>query len=547
MAAKEHDHDHSHDHDHAHDHSHDHSHDQGHDHDHGGGDDLPEASVTVQDAGPARKKLIIEIPAERVSAKLSDGFDNLKMEAALPGFRKGRVPMRLLEKRFGTDVRSEVKNQLIGETYSEAVEKHELRVLGEPEIKDIETLELPESGPLSLEIEVEVVPEVTLPDFKGIEVKKPQFEVSDDQVNAEIERIREVYGQFKGVEQAEHGDYITADVTVRAKDAKAEDEPLLSQNGVQMLVPGESRKFKGVVAGIIVEDLGNQLSGKKVGETVTIETTGPARHETEELQEKPVTIELRITGIQRLTPLPVEELMSAMGFEKEEEVRNATRERLQHQMQHQQQQAMHQQVVDALLEKVEMELPEKLSGRQASRILQRRAMEMMYRGASQEDIEQQLAELRASSEEAASRELKLLFILEAVARELDVDVSEQELNGRIYAMAVQQGRRPERMREELAKQGQLDSLYIQLREEKAVSKLLEQATVTEVSADEWAKSQGGEDEGEGAAKKPKKSRSKKTAAEKAEKQEPAEEASADEGEGDKKKGGSKKSKKKSEE
>lgn len=535
MAANEHDHDHSHDHDHAHDHSHDHDH--AHDH---GGDDLPEASVTVQDAGPARKKLVIEIPAERVSAKLADGFDNLQMEAALPGFRKGRVPMRLLEKRFGTDVRTEVKNQLIGETYSEAVEKHELRVLGEPEIKDIETIELPESGPLSLEIEVEVVPEVTLPDFKGIEVKKPTFEVSDDQVAAEIDRIREVYGQFKGVEQAEHGDYITADVTVRAKDAKAEDEPLLSQNGVQMLVPGESRKFKGVVAGVIVEDLGKQLAGKKVGETVTIDATGPARHEVEELQDKPITIDVRITAIQRLQPLPLEELISAMGFEKEEDVRTATRERLEHQSQHQQQQAMHQQVVDALLEKVEMELPEKLSGRQASRILQRRAMEMMYRGATQEDIEQQVAELRASSEEAAARELKLLFILEAVARELEVDVSEQELNGRIYAMAIQQNRRPERMREELHKQGQLDSLYIQLREEKAVSKLLEQATVTEVSAEEWAKSQGGE-EGEAETKKSKKSRAKKAAT----KEEPAEEAAADEGE--KKKSTPKKGKKKSEE
>jgi trigger factor len=142
------------------------------------------------------------------------------------------------------------------------------------------------------------------------------------------------------------------------------------------------------------------------------------------------------------------------------------------------------------MEKVDIELPEGLSERQAGRILQRRASDMIMRGAQQEDIEQQLAELRAASKEMAQQELKTLFILDAVANKLDIEVNDQEVNGRVVQIAMQQGQRPQKVRDEMARNGQLQQLYVQIREEKAIEKILEQAKVTEITATEWDKKQG---------------------------------------------------------
>lgn len=468
---------------------------------------LPEPTITLEDAGPARKKLSIEIPAEAIAAKLGENFDTLRDEAAIPGFRRGHAPQRLLEKRFGAEVRKDVCSQLVGESYTSAIEKHNLRVLGEPQIKDVEDLKLPDDGPLSVEIEVEVVPEVKLPDLKGMEVKKPLFEVTDAQVEKEIARYGEMYGQFKPVAEAQAEDYIGADVTVR----NSEEEVVQEFKGTELLVPGERRNFKGVVAGIVVEDLGKRLEGVKAGETVTLKVTGPERHENEKIAGQEVTLELAVSRVQRLHPMAATELVAAMGLESEEALKEQVRTSLDARAKTEQQHAMQQQVVDQLLERVEMELPERLSTRQAGSILQRRGMDLMQRGASREDIDQNLADLRTASEQQAQSELKRLFVLDAVARELEVEVSEAEVNGRIVQIAAHQGVRPERLREQLAQSGQLDQLYIQLREHKAVAKVLADATVTEVSAEDWRKTQGQDEEGEEAKPKAGKKKSGKKA------------------------------------
>lgn len=476
-----------------------------------------EPTVTITDIGPAKKKLTIEIAAEAIASKIEENFQSLQDEAQLPGFRRGRAPMKLLQKRFGSDVRKEVCSQLIGEGYTTAVESNELRVLGEPDIKDYDKIELPESGPLKFDVEIEVTPEFELPDLKDITVKKPQFEVGDDEVNAELDRYCEMYGQPKPADKIEAEDYVAASVTITAADAKKGDEPLLEQPDATILVTGEKREYKGVVAGMLIPDLGKKLAGKKKGDTVSVEHTGPSGHENEKLRDAKLKIDIRIDKIERLTPMPLTELVETAGFETEDELRTQVRERLEQQAKHAQEQAMAQQVVEVLLDKVDMELPEGLTDRQSSRILQRRASDMMMRGSTQADIEEQLAELRAASQETAARELKSLFILDAVARNLDVEVSDQEVNGRVVQIAMQQGQRPQRLRDEMARSGQLQQLYVQMREEKAIEKIIEDAKVEDISADEWKKLQGEDDDKPKAEKKTtkKKTTKKKTTKKKA--------------------------------
>ena len=438
--------------------------------------------VTIDDAGPARKKITIEIPEARIAESVESSFKDLQGEATLPGFRRGRAPMRLLEKRFGTDVRNEVKSRVVGESFQQVVEENDLKMLGEPEIKDIEKLELPESGSLTVEVEIEVSPEFELPDLKALEVTKTSAEVTKDQVDAEIQRFCEMQGQIETIDgKAKVGDYLVGDVEVKLEDGEIAE----SRRGTNIRVsdPDGPTKGKGQIAGVLIEDLTSRVVGNKAGESVEITATGPARHENEKLREAKLAIELKITSVQRMVSIEMDKLIEMSGFENEEELRDQVKFNLERRATSEAEQKMRQQVTDAILEKIDFDLPEGLSSRQTERVLQRQAMQMMYQGASEQDIEQAQAELRAASEKEAQRELKLFFILNKAAEKFDIDVSEAEINGRVAEMAVQSNRRPEKVRQEMAKSGRLEQLFIQLREEKVIDKLLEDAKVTEVAAE----------------------------------------------------------------
>lgn len=481
-----------HDHDHGHDHDHPHEHDHGHEHVEGGDAatavaDEPrgEQKVTVEDSGPARKVLTIEVPAERVQKKIEESYGKLRDEAVIPGFRRGRAPRRLIEKRFASSVRDEVKGQILSECYTQAVEDEKLDVIGEPDVKDVENIKLPEEGPLTFKVEVEISPDVTLPDFDGIKIDKPVLTVSDEDVNQEIERFRDQFGQVRSLPdaKAQAGDWLRGDVTIVAgENAEATGEPIVHQADAYVKLNGESLNYRGHIVGIVVEDLGKRLEGKGVGENVAISMTGPAGHEDERIKNQPITIHLRIDHVERLEPASLETVIQQAGVESEDDLRKRIREMLENRNTQRQTSQMHEQLSNQLLERVQFELPEGLTGRQAERVLRRRAMEMAYQGVPQPEIEQRVAELRQSSEEEARRQLKQFFILDKAAKQLDVEVSESEVNGRIAALAMQQGRRMEKMRQELARRGDLQYLYLQIREQKTMDKLLEKATVTEVPA-----------------------------------------------------------------
>ena len=449
-------------------------------------EDKPEQSVKVEDVGAGRKKLTIELPESRIAGKIEEAYGRLRDEAVLPGFRRGRAPRRLIERRFGESIRDDVKGQLLSEAYSQAVEDESLDVIGEPDVKDVEQIELPESGPLSFEVEIEVAPEVKLPAFEELKIEKPAAEVTDEAVQAEIDRVRERMGQPRQVEDepVQADDFVIADVKVHAgADAGEDAEVVLEQSGAHVWVAGESREFRGHVAGILVDDLGKRLTGKKVGDEEVISTTGPAGHEDERIKGQPITIRLKITAVERIEPAPVEDLVQQMGLESEDDLRGRAREMLEQRAQQEQSEAMHKQVADQLVEKVELELPEGLTSRQTERVLSRRRMELAYQGKSEHEVEQEIAELRAGSAEEAQRELKLFFIMDQAAKDLEIEVSESEINSRIAMMAVRQGRRPEKLRQELQSQGQLEQMYLQLREHKTLEAILGKAQVQDAPAE----------------------------------------------------------------
>ncbi len=324
-----------------------------------------------------------------------------------------------------------------------------------------------------------MAPEFKLPEFEGIPVKKPVQDVTDELVNEELDRLGLLEGELEPREKAEPGDYCTGHGVIKDKDGGV----VLDIDGAVIQVPAKDKGGKGAVLGIMVEDFAKQVGLPKPGDTLTIKAKGPAHHETARIRGEAITITFEVTRVDRIIPASPAALVERLGLPDENRLREGLKTRLQQRLSVQQQSAMRRQVAEHLLDKTTMELPEKLSERQAARALERRRMDLMYRGVNPIQIEEQMAELRSSSAEVGRRELKLFFILNKVADELDVKVTENEINQRIAQLAYERGEKPENLRTELIRRNQIGFLAQQVREHKAMDALLGKAKVTEVPAD----------------------------------------------------------------
>jgi trigger factor len=443
-----------------------------------------EYPITIEDAGPGAKKVSVEIPRDRIEAKMEEQFKELRQQAAIPGFRPGHAPQKLIEKRFAPDVKEQVRRTLISESYEQAVEKNKLQVIGEPEFDNPETIELPEEGNFTYSFQVEVQPEFTLPEMSQLKVRRPQIQISDDNIDQAMNNLREQQGTLIPVEDrgVESKDYLTADVHV-----KVDGNVVAHQHDSQIIArPGR-------VAGIQVDDLDKQLEGMKIGEKKTLTLKAPDTHPSEAIRGKDVEVEIELKDLKRLELAEVTpEFLADLGFDNENGLRDALRQQMEEKITYDVQQAMREQVNRFLLDNVQIDLPSKLSDRQADRVVSRRAIDLMMRGMPREQVEANVERLRHGAKDEGVRELKLFFILQRIATDMNVDVDEAELNGRIAMLAAQRGRRPEKMKQEMAKDGTLANMYVQMREQKAVDRLLAQAQVEEVDVPKGEEPKGEE-------------------------------------------------------
>lgn len=440
--------------------------------------------VTIEDAGPCRKKIVIEIPADVVTAKLTESLDTMMHEAPIPGFRKGRAPRRLVEKRFGGALRDETKRQLMSSAYAEAVEQNSLKVLGEPSSETFATAEVEEGKALSFDVEVEVVPEFDLPSLEGIKVLKPAADVPDDLVNTEIEKLCINEGSLEEREKAEPGDYLTGRGTMTG-DVNGDEKTFHDIEGAVVRLPEKDSDGKGMILGVMVDDFAKQLGTPKPGETATIKVKGPENHEVEDIRGTDLTVTFAVERVDTIIPAPLTDVVAKFGLESEDQLREGMVARLQQRAETQQKTVMRQQIMKHLLENTEFELPQHLTASQAARNFERRRMELMYRGADPQQIEEHIAELRAASATDAVRELKMLFILAKAGEDLGVQIEEAEVNAMISQMALEQGERPEKLRQELIQSNRVQALVQQIREHKTTDAILEKAELEEVGVDEF--------------------------------------------------------------
>lgn len=471
--------------------------------------DAPANDVKIEDVGPAKKRLTITVPADVVSERIGVSIDTLAAQTALPGFRKGRAPKALLERRFGSALREETRNQLIADAYSQAIEKHQLRPVGDPEpATPMDEIKLEDGKPLTFSVDVEVVPEFELPSLDGIEIKRPILEITEEHIENEIERQRTNFGEVNEIE----GDFQKNDriITYATATRKGEDEPFFQHDDVLVIHPGDD-EGAGQVLGLMIDGLAGKLKGKRAGDTVEINTTAPEGHEREDIRGKELHIVLQIRRAERITPAEVQQVLDQYGLPSEDVLREQIKMALDQRLQQEQLGAMREQLYDYLADSVDFELPERLSAAQAERVLKQHEIDLLYRGLSPEEVEEHLAKARGQSVDIARRRLKLFFLMQRLGEHFKIEVSEQEINGRIAGIAAQRGARPEQLRNELAQAGRLAEVGLQIREHKTADRIIGQSKVTDITAEQWQEIVAAKQAG-GAQPSKKKTTKKKTAA-----------------------------------
>jgi len=428
-------------------------------------------TVRVEDAGPATKKVFVEIPRDRIEAKLAAQFKEMRSQAAIPGFRAGKAPISLIQKKFGGEIKEQVRRQLIGESYEQAISKNDLKVLGEPEFDDVKAVsELPETGNISYSLTVEIQPAFTMPNLEGVAITKPKIEVTDTNVDQAMSNLRQQQGALVPVEgAAEPKDFLVGDFTLKVEGAVIGTQP-----GAQLVVAD------GRIAGVEIAQLESKLVGIKPGETKVLEADVPADHPQKEIACKSVQIEIKINDIKRLELAVIDEdFLESLGFKNEAELREALREQLISRIEFDVAEAMRNQARKYLIENTTIDLPSKLTERQSNRVVQRRAIDLMQRGVPQAQLEANIEALKQGSIDEARAELKMFFVLQQIANDGDIEVDESELNGRISMIAAMRGERPEKLKTQMSKDGSLSNLYLQLREQKALDTIVDKAVITE--------------------------------------------------------------------
>lgn len=430
--------------------------------------------VSVEDSGTLKKKVKLEVPQEEIDKKLDDNFKELSRSAAVPGFRVGRAPRRLVERRFSKDVREQVRLQLIGMAVEQSIDQAKLETLGEPEF-DLDAIKLPESGALTFDYEVEIRPQFDVPNLEGIEITEKDVQVTDKDVDDQIENYRWQLASLKEVPadgKTEKNDHIEADSTFQI----GEEPPTVKHDSPFDLRPQ-------TLEGVNFEEIGDQFAGLKIGESKTVEVKVPDTHATEAWRGKTAKLTVTVKKIFRWEPPVIDEdFAKKFGYESVANLRESVKTELEARRGQQVRKDLEDQVRKYLLDNTKVDVPEGVAERQTNRVLYRKVLELKQMGIPPVLIEQKIDDIKTRARTQAIDDMKLFFVLDKIARQMEIDVPEEEINGSIAAMAVQSGRRPERMRDELIRDGMYENVIEMIRERKVLEKLLEKAKITKGQA-----------------------------------------------------------------
>ncbi|OMC54546.1 trigger factor [Mycobacterium sp. IS-2888] len=422
---------------------------------------------SVEQLSPTRVRINVEVPFTELEPDFQRAYKELARQVRLPGFRPGKAPAKLLEARFGREAMlDQVVNEALPARYGQAVAESEVHPLGQP---DIEVTKKEYGQELAFTAEVDIRPEITLPDLSALQVSVDPIEVSDDDVDAELQSLRARFGTLKGVDRpVADGDFVSIDLsaTVDGKDVPgAAAQGLSHEVGSGRLIAGLDEALVGLSVDESKEFTAQLATGEHAGKDAQVTVTVKSVKERE-------------------LPEPDDEFAQlASEFDTIEELRSNLRDQVAQLKRAQQADQIRNATLDALLDQVDVPLPEAVVQAQFDN-----AMHGALHGLDhdQTKLDEVLAaqgksreEFETETRDAAETELRKQLLLDALADDLEVQVGQDDLTERLVMTSRQYGIEPQQLFAYLQENNQLPAMFADVRRGLAIAAAVEAATVTD--------------------------------------------------------------------
>lgn len=431
----------------------------------------------LKEISPTRKQIDIVIEADAVRAVYDRISDNYARAATVPGFRPGHAPRGVVRTRFKDQIRTEVLRELLPSAVQEAIAEHNVEALGEPELNLENTEGLNQLGqkPISFNVNVDVLPEIKLGEYKGLEASRRTRPVKDPDIDRVIEQLRESSASLEPVEDrgAQPGDTVTANF--HGKFVNDPDAEPINVEDVDVILGGE-----GVVPAIT-----DNLTGAKPDDEKTFAVDYPEDFSSRGLAGKLVEYTVKVNAV-RLKELPEvdDEWAQSLGDEIESlaQLREKIRADLTAQADHEAEGKVRTELLRKLVAGHQLELPERLVDHQTQQRFESVVRDMIGHGIDPRNPQLDWDKARDSLKEQASYELRSSLLLERIADEEKIQVTDQEIEDEIKTIAEASRQTPQQVRDVLTKQGGERSIAPRLRNRKALDFLIANARVTD---EEW--------------------------------------------------------------
>ncbi len=422
---------------------------------------------SVEQLSPTRVRINVQVPFTELEPDFQRAYKELAKQIRLPGFRPGKAPAKLLEARFGREAMlDQVVSEALPARYGQAVMESEVQPIGQPEI----AVTRKEYGQdLAFTAEVDVRPRIALPDLGALTVSVDPVEVSDDDVDAELQSLRARFGTLSGVDRpVAVGDFVSIDLSATVD---GEEVPNAAAEGLSHEVG----------SGRLIAGLDDALVGLSVDESREFTATLAAgEHAGKDAQ---VTVTVRSVK-QRELPEPDDEFAQlASEFDTIEELRSNLREQVQRAKRARQAEQIRDATMDALLEQVDVPLPEAVVQSQYESAVHNALSSLGHDDAKlAEALAQQgksREEFEAEAREAAEKDVKRQLLLDALADDLQIEVGQDDLTERLVVTSRQYGIEPQQLLAYMQENNQLPSMFADVRRGLAVAAVVEAATVTD--------------------------------------------------------------------
>jgi trigger factor len=429
-------------------------------------------TVEIHDVGPCKKHITVTVDRKDIDGRFGEKISELVADANVSGFRPGKAPRRIVERRFHKEVADQVKSEVLLASLQQLAEDYDIAPLSAPDI-DPAGIELPRQGPLVYEFEVEVRPQFDLPNYRGLKIRRPVHTFDEEEVAQEERRLLTPYGQIvpKPDGDTQLGDLLVVDAVIKAgyREIGKLNEATLRVN--------KQLAFKDGVA----DNFAEEVKGAKAGDTREIHIKLSSAVADPSLRGETVTGTLTVKDVKTvILPELTHEFLHRFGVHSPEQLRELIQVILQRRLEYEQRQSARKQVMEHITAASTWELPVDLLRRQAGRAMARKIMEMRADGISDEEIQGRRRLLEQDILKSTAQALKEHFVLQKLAEVEKIDVDEDDLNEEIERIAEQDGESPRRVRARLEREDLLEALAAEMIERKALDLILDNAEYEDV-------------------------------------------------------------------